>query len=325
MKHIKVTLLLVAILTLVLTGCSTNDMQAYFDAMELTDQEVTGRNEIELYAELEFNEEGLDADELRNLSYFDVIHLRYQDKYDYSDSNELMAGHMYYNLGGLGLDMSIYMHDGMLYMKMPVQDMYMDMSSELGETESHELTEEQEMYMGVVTPFIEEWQNILRTDDIVKGEKTYVLTEEGQIKATTYEITIDEEQLKILTESMTDSLSSEGFIENNFTNNGESLTEEEIETVKEEFSEVFNQVLIESFIGTAFVDYDGRMVRQTFEFVLDFGDVSPGQLKRIDGSFTMEITELGEEQEFDFPEVSEDQWIDENTSDNVWSEMFPTE
>lgn len=325
MKQFKIAMIMIGLLTLLLTGCSTNDMQAYFDAIELTDKEVTGRNEIELYAELEFNEEDLDADQLRNLSYFDVIHIRYQDKFDYSNENEKMEGNMYYNLGGLGLDMSIYMHDGLLYMKMPVQDKYMDMTSELNNTNEEGLSEKQGMYMDMVEPFMEEWQNILKTDDIVKGEKTYVLTEEGQIKATTYNITIDEAQLKTLTSKMTSSISTEEFIENSFTNNGESLTQEEIAEVKEEFEAVFSQVKIESFVGTAFVDYDGRMVRQTFDFVLNFGVVDSGQLERIEGSFSMELTELGEEQEFDFPIISEDQWIDESSSDDLWREMFPAE
>jgi len=202
---------------------------------------------------------------------------------------------------------------------MPVQDKYIDMSDQLT-IEDTETTEDIE-FTSIIEPILAKWKEILSNEDILRGQKTYIMTEAGQIKATTYYITIDYEQLAILSEKVIEQLTQEDVLA--YFIDGSELTQEQTDETIAHIRTLLLRAEIVSFDGTAFVDFDGRMVKQTFDFELDFGEGEPGDMTSIKCSFTMEKKELGEPQTFNFPTIRDDQWVYSEDGQYNYKDMFP--
>lgn len=94
-----------------------------------------------------------------------------------------------------------------------------------------------------------------------KGKKTYVLTDEGQIKASTYSISISKEQLKDLSNEMLKVLKDKRFFE--LVQKGAyyegDLNEAQMLDLIEEYT---NRVTLEGFEGNVYVDFDGLIVKR---------------------------------------------------------------
>ncbi|MDA3845869.1 MAG: hypothetical protein PF505_04875 [Vallitaleaceae bacterium] len=313
----------IMIVTLMFAGCSQDNLADYLKASELADAETSGKDYMDISAELEFNKEGLSDETLRELSYFNVIKFVMEDTYEETETGLNVESRIYYNLGGMGLDMSLYIQDDKMYMKMPVQDKYIDMSDQLSQEDGISASEDIE-FNSIMEPILTTWKELLNTDDILKGQKTYIMTEEGQLKATTYLITIDEEQLAVLSEKVIEQISKEEVLEYfiNQDSTGE-LTEADTKEIIEHIRQLLLKASIVNFEGTAFVDFDGRMIKQTFYFELDFGEGEPGDVTSIKGSFIMEKSDLGEKQTFNFPTISDDQWVYSEDGSVNYTDMFP--
>lgn len=319
----KTVIILVIILILAsFSGCASDDFGAYMSAMSASESIQSGREYFELELEIDYNKEGLSDDDLKVLSYFDVIRYIMNDQFEHDEEGLHVASDVYYNLGGMGLDMKLYIDGNQMYMKMPVSDEYIDLSEELI-TDETGMNEEGQQFMEVFEPLVEAWKEVLNDEDIVQGENTYILTESGQLKATTYDITIDKEQLEYLSDVLINEITKEDIAEYFISQNSEDLTTEEIEEVAETFQASLSNAEIIYFNATAFVDFDGRMVRQTFDFEIDFGQVDSGQMQYVKGSMTMETTEIDEPQNIVYPTISPDQWIENDADSNFYEGLFP--
>lgn len=321
MKRVAVILTLILVIT-GLSGCSSDDFGAYIKALNASESIQSGREYFELELEVDYNKEGLSNEDLKILSYFDIIRFIMNNQFEHDEEGMHVASNVYYNLGGLGLDMKLYIDGDQMYMKMPVSDKYLDMSEELVTDESG-MNAEGRQFVEIFEPLVIAWKGILKNEDIVKGENTYILTDSGQLKATTYDITIDKEQLEYLSDTLIAELTKEDVIEYFIDQNSYDLTVEEVDEVADSFKTSLSQAEIIYFNSTAFVDFDGRMVRQTFDFEIDFGTVEPGSMQYVKGSMTMETTEIDEPQSIVYPMISEDQWVEMDEDGNYYEGLFP--
>jgi len=113
----KKVYMIIGIITMLFlfSGCTSDNLAAYIKASDLADAETSGKNYMDISAELEFNTDGLSDERLRELSYFDVIKFVMEDTFEETDSGLDVESKIYYNLGGMGLDMSLYIQDDLMY------------------------------------------------------------------------------------------------------------------------------------------------------------------------------------------------------------------
>lgn len=291
-----------------LAGCSSDSLSEYLEASEKTNTIEKGNTKMSLRADLDFETEGLSDKQMRELSYFDQIDIESNTQFDSSDEMEKVISKTYFNFGGVGFDSVFYMNGEQMFIQMPIIkdyirldsffDSYLDNNEEGSFSSSEDL----------LRPFYERWMEILGEEDVVKGKKTYVLTDEGQIKASTYSISISKEQLKDLSNEMLKVLKDKRFFE--LVQKGAyyegDLNEAQMLDLIEEYT---NRVTLEGFEGNVYVDFDGLIVKKGYHLSLGMNDTKVGELKGIDLSFELEYANLGEEQVFQFPTVKEDEWL----------------
>ena len=104
----------------------------------------------------------------------------------------------------MGIDSSIFVKDNQLILQLPIINLYMILSEEdiftLEENNSN-LGEEEANYSAIsldIDTVLDNWISVFEEDNVVVGNNTYVLTNEGQLKTTKYSFNLDNIQLKTL-------------------------------------------------------------------------------------------------------------------------------
>lgn len=310
MKKVIITLVLLMFL---MTACATDDLGDYKKAIEKTEDIDKGRMNLSINTGIDFNTEGLTDAEIRDLSYFDQMEFALDVQYDRSNGTEKAIAKSYYNFGGMGFDMGFYFNDEEAYMKVPIIDKYVSLKElEVSENESQY---DEEMCEKVLKPIFKKWNELLQQENVFKGKKTYVLTDEGQIKTTTYTIEASEEQLKALGDEMVRVIKEEELIESLIREGMKNKSFEGVEEIDPEevvkyMEEYIDRMVLEGFKGTAYVDFDGRLIKEAYQVQISWIDSKKGEPISIDISFENKYSNLGEEQVFEFPVVKEDEWID---------------
>lgn len=317
-----ITLLLIA--TLFLSGCTTDSLSEYQKAVEVTEAIDQGTMVVDVKVDVDFLTDGLSNEKVRELSYYDVIELYTKTQFDHSKETLEVISSSYYNLGGIGLDSEFYVNGDSMYLKMPIIDGYFKLDKELTSGERNY----QDIYETVIKPIANKWTEVLKQEDVFKGQRTYIMTEQGQIKTTTYTIEANEEQLKILYDEVMKLAEEKNIIEKLLIEKGTANAKGNQDMKKEKVIEVIhnfmNRLILDHFNGTAYVDFDNRLVKQEFEFEIRLKDAKAGEPEKISGAFKIEYLNLGVDLEFNFPDVKEDEWIDMNDNMN-FKDMFPQE
>lgn len=309
----KKILFFLMVVLLTLTACATDDLGNYKKAIEKTGEIDKGRMNLSIRTTLDFNKEGLSDREIRDLSYFDEMEFALDVQYDKSSEKEKVIAKSYYNFGGMGFDMSFYFNEDEAYMKMPIIDKYMSLKD--FETKEYENKFDCETYDKVLQPLLNKWNELLREENVFKGKKTYVLTSEGQIKTTTYTIEASEEQLKALGDELIRVVKEEGVIdsliqESMNNNNFSGIEEIDSEEVIRHMEAYIERMVLDSFKGTAYVDFDGRLIKEVYEVSINWKDAKKGEPISVNVKYENTYNHLGEEQVFEFPKIKADQWID---------------
>lgn len=314
----KIIIVLLATLVL-LTGCSSDALADYKKAIKKTGDIEKGNMNISSKVSLDFVKEGLSEDKIKTLNYFDEIEFAINTQYDFSDENKKVIAKSYYNIGGIGVDSIFYMDDLKMYIKLPIIKGYISLD-DIETIGVKNNSFEEEGFMDFFDPIVDKWNEMLKQEDVFKGKKTYILTEEGQIKTTTYTIDASQEQLKALGDELVKLIKNENILEM-FLKNSSFDNEIDKETIISKIEDHFSRLVLEGFNGNAYVDFDGRMIKQEFNIKLGLHDAKKGEPKFLEASFTMEYFNLGEEQIFDFPVIEENEWIDINKKDDQF--IFP--
>lgn len=303
-----------------LTSCNSSDLEDYQQALIETESYTSGVMTSELSIDLEFNEIGLEFEEMRDLSYFETIEMVTTTKYNSVGETSTAMMDVYFNFGGVGFDMIYYMSGNQMLIKLPIIDKYINVG---GDTLSEVETQGNEHQTRVVKKVIDAWSDVLNDEDVFSGKKAYIMTDKGQIKTTTYDVSINSEQFEILKkavltiiedEAIVESIlrDSEGMIEYN-------ISDVELQEVMKEFVEVLS---LESFEGQGFVDFDSRLLKQIFTAELVNKQAGPGEVKAIHLTYESGYDQLGEVAPIRLPNIDPSDLL-EMDDDSTIEDYFP--
>lgn len=297
----KKVCLIIGMVVILLTGCSTDALDAYQKAAVSTGKIDKGNLKIELGIHTTFITDGLTATQINDLNYFDEILLSMNIQFDHSKEPSRVIAKSYYNFGGMGLDSVFYMHGQEMYIKIPITDKYVNLDNQ-------ELFQE-ESFSKIFGPIQEKWHLVLNQEDVFKEKKTYILTDEGQIKTTMYSIDASESQLKGIGDAIVKVVKDENLLEKFAVETGNEAAVDN-GFYLDQMEEYITRGVLVGFKGDAYVDFDGRLVKEAYTISLGIKDAKKGEPSTMDISFVIEYLNLGEEQVFRFPEIGEDEWMD---------------
>lgn len=302
MKKI-LTLLLVITILFSFSGCNGDDLKNYSEAVKKTSSILKGQMEISMDTDLDISTDELTKEQKKAIKYFKNLEGKMNIKFD--DESKKFISRNYFSFGGLGMDSNVYGNGEQIYLQMPIIGKYIDISQEYKKETKQDsgsfLSEDTKEKIG------NKWLNILQEDDIFTGQDTIMDTPDGEVKVTEYNIHIEDNQLKEFALSVVDIVAKdEDFIKN--LNKEIEEVEGEDKVNSDELIKNIKKMIkgagIEAFNYTAYVDIDGYIVKEIIEVNMD-----SNESEIINGAkFNMEINtwDIEEEQEFDFPDINED-------------------
>ena len=305
----KKIITVVLILTLLLTACNTNNLAEYKKAVDKTDQITKGQTLGEFTLITEFNQEGLTAEEIRELNYIKDMNGSYSVVFDDEEEKSIIKN--YLNFGGLGYDFDVYINKEEMFMKLPVIGKYLkidDMSSisEDMQTERQIVSEE------TIKEFSKKWISLMNEEDVFKGKDIVLTTPDGEVKTKEYIIKLSDEQIKALLNDSVEIFSQDKSLKKLYEENISSIAEPlKDKTFEEMLSEIKNNAdkfNVENFSYTAYVDIDGYIVNEIID--IKFGSIDSEEIgiESFSYNLNMKNWDINKKQNFDFPVLT-----DENT------------
>ena len=306
MKRKLALLLLIAIL---LTACNTNNLAEYKKAVDKTDQITKGQTLGEFTLITEFNQEGLTAEEIRELNYIKDMNGSFSVVFDDEEEKSIIRN--YLNFGGLGYDFDVFINKEEMFMKLPVIGKYLkidDMSSisEDMQTERQIVSEE------TIKEFSKKWISLMNEEDVFKGKDIVLTTPDGEVKTKEYIIKLSDEQIKALLNDSVEIFSQDKSLKKLYEENISSIAEPlKDKTFEEMLSEIKNNAdkfNVENFSYTAYVDIDGYIVNEIID--IKFGSIDSEEIgiESFSYNLNMKNWDINKKQNFDFPVLT-----DENT------------
>lgn len=311
-------LITVIILVISITGCQSKGLISYQEALETTNSVEKGEVKIEVDAKLNFDKTGLSFEEEKKLDNYEIISGSITSKYDMT--KELMETNMYYIQGGMGIDSSLFLIDQQLILQLPIINLFMILSKDT--IISFKNREEAEKSKGPGIDFdkiMKDWISVFKEEDVVVGKNTYILTNEGQLKTTNYIFKLNSEQLKTLENQLFSEIDMEelnALIINQVSNYNKS----EAEAIFN-IEEILDKIVLDSIEGEAFVDFDNHLIRQNFILKGKGINVKPGDLEIFEIKLSMTYSNLGDEQDFKFPTLTEENVVDQEELNDLF-DMF---
>lgn len=296
-KYLK--LFIVLLVFILVIGCSDQSYEEYQNAVEKTENLESGKYTIEIEYQTNYNAEELTVEEFKELSNYSSI--KFSGTNVFNQLEDQM--HFYGNLesGSLGLDLEYYQQDDKEYIKIPILGKYIDLNDLNMEsiTEGISFNGNETMEMNFNEEVFEEignlWTEAIQTENVFKGEKSFLETPDGDVKVTEYTIDFSDELLKELMKETTVIL---------------ELSDE---------VELMDQFTINTFNYTAYVDIDGFIIKE--EFLIDYSIMD---IVAVDsGYFRFDITnyDINKEQNIEMPEIKDTMILDLNQMDELLEEF----
>lgn len=307
MKRLLVLLLLTVFC---LSGCSGDALTGYTEALKKTGSIRGGKLQVDTAVDMEFNLDNLTVEEIKDIKYLEHMDFSCEVTYDDSEDNKKAMSRCYGNIGGLGIDAKVYVNGEQVNLYLPMLGGYLNLTDAAYQDKLKASEKIGELFEPLINKFLE----LLTTKDIIKGKRTYITTEDGQIKTTVYTVQVNEDQMLGLIEETTRIMESEKI------NIGEFLGMDiEIKDVIEAMQDWKEYFILSGFTSTAYVDFDGRLVMQDYTMEMTFKDAAttkgPVRIK-ISGKVT--YSGLGEAQEIEVPKVTPDMYVEEGWED-LWN------
>ena len=117
---------LAVMLSLSLAACNTDNLAEYKKAVEKTEQITRGQFLADISMEMDYNNNGLTAEEIKELNYFKDLRANFNAVHD--DEAEKAIFRSYMSFGGLGFDFDIYIHGEEVTMKLPFLGNYIKLN-----------------------------------------------------------------------------------------------------------------------------------------------------------------------------------------------------
>lgn len=364
---------LVSIITLMMTGCQTKGFANYQDAVRLTDSIKKGQVKVDVNIKVEFNKTGLTIDEEKALAPYEEMTTKVSSKYDEDDKFNMKTD-IYYLIGAIGIDMSVMAIDNEFYLRIPFINSYMaleeasyignkpdkrlDITSDQSADKSKDETADQsadqetdetadevtdqvtdgrtdeeatetgtlkdgESHEELTIDFNaiwKQWLKVLSEENVVAGENTYIITDEGQIKTTTYSFSLNEDQLNELMKALLDGEHVDAInkliAETIYSHKASDDKDKEIR-----IEDQLKQFKLKELEGQAYVDFDNRLIRQ--EFVLKGLGTNPipGNVESFEIVVKMDYMNLGEDQTFDFPTIDENNLVTQEDLERIFKSL----
>ncbi|TCK87920.1 hypothetical protein EDC19_2764 [Natranaerovirga hydrolytica] len=284
MKKMLVGILL---MSLTLVGCNSTGYETYDQAMSNYASIKEGKETVNMYFDITFNEDDLTREELEEWISYERMDMEMDMAY-----NEYQAiANNYIYFGGVGMNSRFYQNEDDIYLEIPLFneiiniEMPKDIKMFSFEKETMEYVKEQ-------------WIEVLEEDDVIVEENTILTTSQGNVKAKRLNIHMSEDQLKkvfnIIFEEVLKSVVSYADLDLSNLNEAEVL-----EWIKDIKKQIENMNL-KSFKGEVFIDYDGYPIYQLYELDIELNGIH--EIENINIVFEEELIEYHTPQELVFPD-----------------------
>ncbi|WP_202709590.1 lipoprotein [Sporosalibacterium faouarense] len=295
--------LMVLVTALSLVACGEEDMATYKNAVNKTNEIMRGQSSYEITVNQEFNIDGLTPEEIKDINYFKKMVLESRSQFN-SDKKKVIA-HNYSNFGGMGFDTDFYMNNDEVFMKMPIIGKYMNLQGLLKKEDDE--ANEQIISQDTIQKIKDNWIGILNEEDVVSGEKSLLSTEEGEVKATLFSISLTDKQIKKLVNNTINDLLDD----NNLTRMMEKFVNYEEKSIS--LDEIVNKIResisssnITDFKYQVYIDIDGCIVQSNMTMEIEYPDAEIGEIKSQEINMITNVWDIEEEQSFNFPSLTED-------------------
>lgn len=312
-KRVIKSLSILMTAVLLITGCQTKGLVNYQEAVRTTNSITSGQVSTEVELKTVFNKAGLTIEEEKELSPFENIYARVITKYEESEEPKLEMN-IYYIIGAFGIDMSLFFTDDDFIMQIPMINMYLKLDEE--DMKDYNDVEVQNEAIEAIFELdferiMTSWLEVFSEENVIVGKDTYVVTDEGKIKTTTYDFHLTQEQIDRLMELLLEQYDLDElnqFIRIYAEQSGSELSDEELESI--DINKWLEKIDLISIQGKAYVDFDNRLIKQEFSLVGEGTDKSPGTLEEFEINVMMTYNNLGEDQVFDFPVLNDENTVD---------------
>lgn len=292
----KRLMLLIGVLIFILTGClHGEDFEAYRAAVAKTDAVNSGRARTEIQVESTFNQDALDASLPAELKTFENYLFTMEERFNHQ-ANQSIIEIFYYN-NALGTDLYLYqVGDGKMYLKVPFINALFDVNAQ-----------PQGNIGGFSKAVGEEWQRMLKAENIFRGEKTLIKNKDGDVKATKFTVKPSALQLDVFMTQLRLALikhKTEFVALAKEMELGEGITEEVFVTI---VNAMMDAITITGYEEVAYVDIDGYVIEEKVIIDLRYANTPEVnnlfETQRI--TFTHTLWEIERKQPLDFSAMNQ--------------------
>lgn len=315
MKKIFIFIIIVALFGS-LIGCSSNTLEDYKEAVIRTENITKGKSSFKINIINSFNYEGLPEDTVKDLAYFENIEISSVTTFDFTKL--LMHSMSYFNFGGLGYDSDVYLKDNEVIVRIPIIGKYIVINNNESQEIDSQANSQQfnDIYVNIIMPIQNKSTEILERENVVKGEKSIMSTEDGDVKATKYTIKLNDEQIEEFINFLFDIIVNNKEYIDDFSNlaidkDSEMNFEELLNLLKKELDD-FETITFEKI---AYIDIDGYIVKDTVTIEFFNENAEPGKVSY--RKFILEEQNWNNEieQKIEIPTINPEDIIDINDSE----------
>jgi hypothetical protein len=303
-KILCVSLLVITILSLVITGCTSGSiMNQYKQALEQTGKIQRFSELMEFTTDLDFSNLDLTLEEKKRMDMYSSVKGSFVAKHDKERGISFLDGHI--DMKNLGFDVKIYENQEMIVALMPIFSKYMVIHKDQDRSSS-------EKKLPVIQVDQEEvknlWNSMITKSNVQKLGNKMVSTNEGEIRATAFEVTLQDAEIKKLGKTFIQAVLKDPETKKSFmkfiSDIPQADNEEQISRTEEDFEEFLNhmekgidQMKINEFRHTGSFDKDHYIVEENVR--LNY-DIETDSSKNIKVSYDMQITRWNINKIFDF-------------------------
>lgn len=313
MKRIFALLML---LSLILTSCQVKEpLRSYIEAVERTEAVDEGQSLFSIEVKNTYRDD-------EDLDVGDDLQFEMYSQYDFTDSeHEKLEAHSYLYTGDIGMDFSFYSEDDTIFIKLPFEENYLVIDYNTINQEATTFQGE-DVFTILFQPFMEKWLSILQEENVVRGEKTIMTTEDGDVKATKYTIQLNEEQLEALIIELFSILKSNSDLLVSTANSYMDcvLSEDELIQLIDDFqSELLKSEM--SMTVVSYINADGFIIDTEVEYTVKYDDEDMPIESQV-YLIRMEEWDIYKDQNFNIPELTEDNSLTMDEFENEMNVLF---
>lgn len=309
----KFMILTIFVLTM-MTGCKALGLESFKEAMDTTASITKGVRTVEVEVKNTFDKEDITVDELKAISVAEDLKTKVKVHYDNTKDIYQHEGDVYVYIQGYGTDSSFYISKEKQVVYVDLLGKYIDLQNmgnfDVNSTKGENINDTS--MTPDFTPIFEKlnfmliqdkFREVLSEKDVVVGQNEYIWTSEGKLKTTTYLINLSDKQIKSIVsvmEAQIDKKLLANIIGKSF---GKYIEEEKY--VERIFEDV-DKIEFEKVEGIAYVDFDGRLVKEEYVIVIDTNQRGSGALTKMEMKLSILSEHLGKDLPFNIPNVTKE-------------------